>query len=256
MQRAAQPQPTAGTLDVKFAALLLVCVAAAVLLWWSPLLLPFRLFVTMVHELSHALAAIITGGAVLGIAIQLDGSGVTLVRGGSLFLVASAGYVGSSLFGAGLLLLARLRARRRLLLQALAIGLLLATLFFFRNLVGIGAALLLASAFWALAARGPDWAVALFVYWLAVLNGLYAVFDLLVLMELSGPAAAAASDAATLQRATAIPALVWAVLWTAAAVGVQFLALRATLRGPAAPRLQAGRSHPSLSPTSRGSGSS
>src|SRR5712692_8304995 len=108
----------------------------------------------MVHELSHALVAILTGGQVLGIAIRLDGSGVTYARGGNLVLTASAGYVGSSVFGAVL---------------------------------------------W-LAARGPEWLVALFVYLLAVLNGLYAVSDLLTLLEISGPAVAAASDAATLQR--------------------------------------------------------
>jgi hypothetical protein len=224
-----------------FAALLVACVVVAVLLWWSPLLLPFRLFVTMVHELSHALAAIATGGEVQGIAIRLDGSGVTLVRGGSLFLVASAGYVGSALFGAGLLLLARVRARRRLLLRGLAIGLVLATLFFFREPVGIVAALLLAGGFWLLAGRGADWGVALLVYWLAVLSGLYAAFDLLVLLELSGPTVAAQSDAATLQRTTRIPALVWAALWTVAALAVQFLTLRTALRGPAAPRLRAPR---------------
>src|SRR5919199_6520174 len=109
-----------------------------------PVLLPFRLFVTMVHETSHALVGVATGGQVLGIQISLNGSGVTLVRGGNLFLTASAGYVGSALFGAGLLLLARERRWRRSLLQALAVGLLLATFLFFRAATGIVAALLLA----------------------------------------------------------------------------------------------------------------
>jgi hypothetical protein len=240
MRRSEAAGGSARPVDVRFVGLLAACVVGAVLLWWSPVLLPFRLFVTMVHELSHALAAVLTGGEVQGIVIRLDGSGVTLLRGGSLLIVASAGYVGSSLFGALLLILARVRARRRLLLQALAVGLVLATLFFFRDPVGIVGALLFAGAFWALAARGPDWAVALMVYWLAVLSGLYAVYDLLVLVGLSGPAAVEATDAATLQRVTRVPALFWALLWTAAALGVQFVALRAALLAPAAPRLRAG----------------
>jgi hypothetical protein len=62
-----------------------------------------------------------------------------------------------------------------------------------------------------------------------VLNGLYALVDLLVLLQLSGPAAATASDAATLQRLTGLPAMLWALLWTALAALVQFLALRACL---------------------------
>ncbi len=240
MQPATAIPASAGRFDARFAAMLLLCAALALLFWDTPLLLPFRLFVTMVHETSHALVGLATGGHVLAIRISLNGAGVTLVQGGNLFLTASAGYVGSALFGAGLLLLARDRRRRRPLLQALAIGLVLATLLFFRETTGIVAALLLAAAFWALAARGPDWLVALLVYLLAVLNGLYAIVDLLVLLQLSGPAAAAVSDAATLQRLTGVPALFWALLWTAIAVFVQYLALRACLTGSSAPRLRAG----------------
>ncbi len=43
--------------DLRFAAALLLCVAVAFALWSTPLLLPFRLFVTVVHELSHAAPA-------------------------------------------------------------------------------------------------------------------------------------------------------------------------------------------------------
>jgi len=139
-----------------------------------------------------------------------------------------------------LLLVARER-HRRLLLRVLAVGLVLATLLFFRQVTGIVAALALAALFWWLAARGPEWLVALFVYLLAVLNGLYAVADLLTLLEISGPAGAGASDAATLQRLTGVPALFWACLWTGLALLVQTMALRVALTAPAAPRLQAGR---------------
>jgi hypothetical protein len=239
MQSALAGGDSRARVDTRFAGMLLICAALAMLLWTTPLLLPFRLFVTMVHEVSHALVGVATGGQVLGISISLDGSGVTFVRGGNQFLTASAGYVGSSLFGAGLLLLARERRWRRPLLQALAVGLVIATVVFFREPTGIVAALLLAGMFWLFAVRGPDWLVALLVYLLAVLNGLYAVIDLLTLLQLSGPAAAAASDAATLRRITGIPALFWALLWTAIAVGAQYLALRTCLAGPAAPRLSA-----------------
>jgi hypothetical protein len=231
--------PTTSAIDWRFAGTLLACVVVAFVLWWTPLLLPFRLFVTMVHELSHALVAVLTGGQVLGIDINLNGSGVTLTRGGSLFLIASAGYVGSSAFGAALLVLSR-RVSRRLLLQALAIGLVLATLFFFRDPVGIVGAVLLAIGFWALAARGSEWLVALLVYLLAVLNGLYALFDLLYLVNISGPAAASRSDAALLQQVTGLPALIWALLWLVMSVLVQWWALRVALRSPSAPRLSPG----------------
>jgi hypothetical protein len=218
-------------LDVRFAALLAACAVLALLLWATPLLVPFRLFVTVVHEMGHAIATVLTGGQVTSIEISPGGGGLTHVRGGNFFLSVSAGYLGSSLFGAALLLLARAPWRRRVL-QALAVGLVLAVLFFFREPFGILVALLTAAAFWALAARGPDALVTLFVALLAVLNGLYAVVDLLYLLQISG-SGAAPSDAAILQRRTGIPAVVWALLWTAIGVLIQLMALRTAVWRPA-----------------------
>src|SRR3954453_16478237 len=237
MERVAMLRAPAGRIDWRFAALLAGCAGVALLLWSTPLLVPFRLFVTVVHELGHAVATVLTGGQVTGIEISPGGGGLTLVRGGNFFLSVSAGYLGSSLFGAALLLMARAPWRRRLL-QVLAVGLVVAVLGFFREPFGILVALLTAAAFWALAARGPEVVVTLFVALLAVLNGLYAVVDLLYLLQISGTSAAL-SDAAILQRRTGIPALVWAFLWTAVGVLIQLVALRLALwRGaPAVPTL-------------------
>jgi hypothetical protein len=227
MQRMPGVGDPARRIDLRFAGLLAACAVLALLLWATPLLVPFRYFVTVVHELGHAVATVLTGGQVTGIEISPGGGGLTLVRGGNFFLSVSAGYLGSSLFGAALLLMARAPGRRRVL-QALAVGLVLAVLLFFREPFGILVALLTAAAFWALAARGPDALVTLFVALLAVLNGLYAVVDLLYLLQISG-STATLSDAAILQRRTGIPALVWALLWTAIGVLIQLAALRLAL---------------------------
>src|SRR4051812_29864841 len=152
----------AGRLDVRFAGLLAACAVVALVFWSTPLLVPFRLFVTVVHELGHAVATVLTGGQVTGIEISPGGGGLTLVRGGNFFVSVSAGYLGSSLFGAALLLMARAPWRRRLL-QVLAVGLVVAVLGFFREPFGVLVALLTAAAFWALAARGPEVVVTLFV---------------------------------------------------------------------------------------------
>lgn len=61
---------------------------------------PFKLFVTIVHEFCHAFAAVITGGSVHGMSINPDMSGEAITSGGLLFLIASAGYVGTALIGA------------------------------------------------------------------------------------------------------------------------------------------------------------
>ncbi len=72
---------------------------AMVLLWGFPLPNPVKLLVVLVHELSHALAAYATGGAVYGIAIDPGGAGITLGEGGYQPAVVAAGYLGSLVVG-------------------------------------------------------------------------------------------------------------------------------------------------------------
>lgn len=87
----------------------------AVVLWQveglSLLTYPLRLFVTLIHELSHGLAAILTGGTFLRFEVGQHGAGLAYTRGGSPFVILQAGYLGTALFGAGLLLLTHLSRR-------------------------------------------------------------------------------------------------------------------------------------------------
>lgn len=68
---------------------------------------PFLIFSTFIHESSHALAAVLTSGDVKSLTIHWDGSGTTYTRGGISAVIASAGYVGTALFGGLLLVLSR-----------------------------------------------------------------------------------------------------------------------------------------------------
>src|SRR5262245_42908996 len=68
---------------------------------------PFRLLITMVHELSHGLVALLTGGAFLRFVVFPNGEGAAYTAGGWRLLVIPAGYLGSALFGAGLIHLGR-----------------------------------------------------------------------------------------------------------------------------------------------------
>lgn len=57
------------------------------------------LFVTYLHEFGHALAALFTGGNVASLAVNTDGSGVTVTSGGIRWVIEIGGYIGSVLFG-------------------------------------------------------------------------------------------------------------------------------------------------------------
>jgi hypothetical protein len=117
---------------------LLLATFITVALWFIPyadiLTYPFRLFVTYVHETSHALMAELTFGSVKGMVIHPDASGETYTLGGINFLISSAGYLGSTIFGALLLLLCHRGEIAKKILVAIALGMMTVTLFF----VGFG----------------------------------------------------------------------------------------------------------------------
>jgi hypothetical protein len=114
--------------------LLLIATALTVGLWFIPFAniatYPFRLFVTYVHETGHALAALLTLGSVGGMVIHPDGSGETYTMGGIRFLISSAGYLGSTLFGALLLLLCHRGTMAKKILAGIAVSVLAVTLIF------------------------------------------------------------------------------------------------------------------------------
>ena len=68
--------------------------------------MPLKILVVFLHELSHAVATLLTGGEVLDFHIASNQSGHVLARGGNRFLVLTAGYLGSLLIGTVLLIAA------------------------------------------------------------------------------------------------------------------------------------------------------
>lgn len=73
-------------------------------LWKIPLLnyllFPFKIMTVALHEFGHALMCVLTGGKVKAIELDLEQGGVTKMTGGSKMCFLPAGYLGSSLLGA------------------------------------------------------------------------------------------------------------------------------------------------------------
>ena len=72
------------------------------LIWLLPIPNPVKLLAVTFHEISHGIAALLTGGRVFGFAIVPSGAGVTMGVGGNMFLILIAGYLGSCIWGAAL----------------------------------------------------------------------------------------------------------------------------------------------------------
>lgn len=211
--------------------LLLMASGLAVLLWFVPfadaVAYPIRIFVTILHEAAHALMAWATGGSVAAIRVNSDGSGLTTTRGGSLVLISSAGYVGTMAYGVLLLLLCRTprRARVVLVMTALFIGAIALGLIRPPGSMGFLVGLALSSAGLGAARFASPRLVQFVVGFLGVESCLNALFDLKALVFLS-TSTGVKTDARNLQELTHIPAVVWAIIWTMAALGLLFLALR------------------------------
>jgi peptidase M50B-like protein len=180
-------------------------------------LYPLGLFVTLMHETSHAIAATITGGTVSWLHVAPNQSGLTQISGGWSALVASAGYLGATITGAALLL-TPLRYSRWAI-GALAVFPLLALIFlhFTSLFTGIWAAaflVALVAAAWKLKGR----ALGFLQVFLGVACGLNAFRDLMTLLFISGTASHIHTDAATMSDLIGLPATVWAVVWTVLSV--------------------------------------
>lgn len=67
--------------------------------WNTYLIYPIKLFIVLLHEISHGLAAILSGGKILQIKIDYALGGLCSVENGSEILIASSGYLGSIVFG-------------------------------------------------------------------------------------------------------------------------------------------------------------
>jgi len=206
--------------------LLVVCSALTLILWFVPLgwilTYPFRLFVTLIHEGGHAAAALISLGAVHRIRLDWHGNGVTETSGGMGFLISSAGYLGATIYGAGLLLLLRKAERAKPLAIATAGLVLLETIIFGSNLViwvaGLGVGLMLLAVGW----LAPRRVVHFFMSFLAIQAVLNALYDLSALLYLSVSDSNRLTDARNMAGATGnlLPAVFWALAWGGAALGI------------------------------------
>ncbi|MBE0645321.1 MAG: M50 family metallopeptidase [Bacteroidetes bacterium] len=195
--------------------------------WNSIALYPVKLFVVLLHELSHAAAALLTGGSVVEIQIDSRIGGLALTQGGWSWLVVSSGYTGSMLLGGAILLLS-LRSRAvPVVAVATGVIVLLVTVFFVRNTFGLIFGVLFGSALLAAARWLPAVWLALLVQYLGAMSCLYALVDVkedvLTLQD-------RVTDASILAGMTGIPAIVWGVLWSALSLLVFILIMRAALR--------------------------
>jgi len=191
----------------------------------------FGLFTTLVHELGHAVAGLLTGRTVTGIRIRRNHSGEALSTGrGAIGAVVSGifGYPAPAIVGAAQLW-SVFDGYTAIALFAGGIVLLL-TLLVIRNLFGVLVVLASASvsaALWFFATPQQQ-SYALLVLGTALLVGsVRALVSVIRVHTRRGQLGS--SDAYLLYRRTGVPSVVWLLLFTAAIGGCWWLAVSAYL---------------------------
>ncbi len=231
--------------------LLLIATLMSIGLWIASWYLPFvgyvfyplQLFATFIHEGGHVLATLLTGNSVQSLTVSPDTSGAVWSQGSgwlSQLFISSAGYLGTTAFGAALLAWIRFGRSSRIallvsagfvLLLTIAFGL-VAPVFSLFSTVTLGGVLFTAVSGIAIAVSlaaiakyaSLKW-VNFSVAFLAVQSLLNAVFSLVDLFFITATTTSH-SDAANMAAATGIPGIVWVFIWMGLSIVMISVGLR------------------------------
>lgn len=198
--------------------------------WNSWAIFPLKILVVFFHELSHAIAALVTGGRVDHVEIVASQGGVCWTAGGSRFLILSAGYLGSLAWGGTLLLVAARTEWDRAATALLGAILLLSAIVWVRPVLGFG--------FLSSAASGVLISAASLFLPTAFNDGLlkvigltsvaYAILD--IKQDILDRPHLLESDAAQLGHYTGLPTLLWGSVWMVLALVAGAALLSASCR--------------------------
>ncbi len=117
---------------------LLIILVVVFALWSTPIVIPLKILIVFLHELSHAAMTWATGGEVMEMSISAQQGGHVISRGGSRFLILTAGYLGSLLMGVGLLMAALRSTADRMVVALFGAMMILVALLYMRDFFALG----------------------------------------------------------------------------------------------------------------------
>jgi len=210
-------------LNIKLLILLIIIFVAILFLWNTPVVYPLKIFVVLLHEISHGLAAIITGGKILKIEVSPQQGGVCWSSGGWRPLVLMAGYLGSMFWGGLILVLAARTKSDKIISMVIGGIILLISLFFVRSLFGFVFSLVFGTALIAVGIFAPIVVNDIVLKIIGLTSVLYAILDIkddLISRNIKG------SDASRMSEIIPLPPQVWGIIWIVIAIAAAFLFLK------------------------------
>ncbi|SPJ27439.1 M50 family metallopeptidase [Falsiruegeria mediterranea] len=192
-------------------------------LWQTSVVAPLRILIVYLHELSHVIAILATGGSVEGLTVNANEGGLVISRGGNRFLSLSAGYLGSLFIGA-LLFLAAVRTHAdRAILGILGGIILLTTALYSRELFAVGFGLITGFAMLAIARFMPRDYSDLILRVIGLASMIYVPYDI---FSDTIQRSYLRSDARMLAEEFGGATMMWGGLWNVLSLVVLALCLR------------------------------
>ncbi len=203
----------------------LYLVAAAILMQLPLINLPFLWAATFFHELSHAIATMLTGGQVSRIQLFLNGAGLCFSRGGISIIIAFSGYFGAPIFGFLLYKLSKVNrdAYNKYLSISMLIVISLVLILWSRDVLTVSILIVLGFSFFSsLKYLNTKWLRYFFkLFGMSImLNGISSVLTLFNVGR--------QGDAYSLAQMTWIPAPVWILFWCLTSVAILYSAKKYT----------------------------
>lgn len=200
----------------RYIALILIFIVIS-FLWSTLVLYPLKIFVVFMHEVSHGLAAYITGGSIVEIEVNTKQGGHAVTDGGSTFWTLNAGYLGSLIWGGIILLMAARTHFDKAISVLIGIGMVGITIGFgsdtFTYLFGVGFGIALIAIGLFLPEVANDWILRV----IGITSCLYAILDIKSDI-LDRPHLQ--SDAYMLAELTKLPIMFWGILWIVIAIAL------------------------------------
>jgi len=191
--------------------------------WNTVFFYPIKLFTVILHELSHGLAAILTGGSMVKIEINAQIGGLCYTRGGSDIIILWAGYLGSMFFGCLFMIIAGKTHLSRFINFIIALALLILVIGYIRTPFGIIFGILFSLTLFLCSRYAPPSLNRAVLLFLGFTNALYAIVDIkddLIVRTVAG------SDAHAMSHIIPLPPIFWGIVWIALSLFTVFFTLK------------------------------
>ncbi|MCB0748108.1 MAG: M50 family metallopeptidase, partial [Ignavibacteriae bacterium] len=148
------------------------------LFWESKIVFPIKLFVVLIHEISHVLAAVLSGGEIKFLTFNLNLSGQTIIKNGNAVLLAASGYLGSLMVGSMIYLTSFYPRFKKWFLNILGLIILIVTINLIQGGIQIFLGLLVSAFFFIIPRYFPEFLANIILRFIGLVSCFYVLADI------------------------------------------------------------------------------